>query len=256
MAEKISAVIVTLDEEHDIGECIESVSWYDEVLVVDSGSKDRTVEIAISMGARVIHRPFEGFARQKQFAVDSAEHDWILSIDADERATRELSSCIQNLDLNADVTAGYIVNRREFFQGRELKHGRSGPLGFIRFFNRRKGRFSQPAVHETVEIHGAPGKCHGDLIHNSYRTLTEHFSKFNLYTSLYAAESYERGDRTVPWRVIASFPKTLIDVLIVRLGVLDGYRGILLGVFHALYVMVRQAKLYEIQRESCQMTDR
>lgn len=245
----LSAVIITLNEEMDIADCIESVSWCKEILVVDSGSSDKTIQIAASLGARVIHHDFRGFGAQKQFGVDSAKYDWILSIDADERVSPELRACIQRLPLEDIDTAGYLVERIEFFQGRELKYGRARPRELIRLFHRGRGRFSAAVVHEEVCVDGPTETCDGKLLHNSYRSLSEYFTKFNHYTSLHAQERFEKGERTRPWRILISFPKALVNALIIQRGVLDGYKGILMGILHAFYTMIKLAKLYEMQKE-------
>lgn len=243
----VSAVIITFNEEKNITSCIESLQWCDEIIVVDSHSTDNTVEIAQSLGATVILHTFEGYGKQKQFAIEHATHNWVLSIDADEIVTKELASEIQNSSL--DVNVGYTIPRIEYFQGKRLRFNKGSGERFLRFFNKDKGHFTDSSVHEYVKISGSCGSLKQALLHNSYYNLRQYFDKFNNYTTLQAEEYYKRGKRTNAITIMIRFPLALLETLFFRAYLLDGYRGFLMGVLHSIYTTVKYAKLLELQRK-------
>src|SRR3954452_8793579 len=175
---KISATIITLNEAENIREACESVSWADEVLVIDSGSTDSTAEIAADCGARILNHSWPGFSQQKQFAVEHAQHDWIFSLDADERVSPELKTSIDVVRNHDDLKRadGYRVSRRAFYMGRWIRGGGWYPDYQLRFFNRRRGHWGERVIHESVVMnHGARVETlDGDLLHYSMRDPQHH----------------------------------------------------------------------------------
>src|SRR5690242_17098600 len=175
---KISAVIITFNEENNIRAACESVSWADEILVVDSESSDATREIALACGARVINRPWPGFSAQKQFATDSARHDWILSLDADERVSNELKASITSLrdSISGPSAAGFRIPRSTFYMNRWIKGGGWYPNYQLRLFDRRRGRWRERLIHESVVMNedARVETLSGDLLHYTVRDAAEH----------------------------------------------------------------------------------
>ncbi len=191
---KISCVIITYNEEENLAECLKSVSWCDEIIVVDSGSTDKTVEIAEKFGAKVFKKNFTGYGEQKQYAVSLASNDWIFSIDADEVVSNELKKNILNrFSSKLNLPDGFLMHRRLIFLGKEFKYGRESKELILRLFNKQSGSFNSAKVHETVELKGRVEKLDGILFHNSYKNLEQYFQKFNDYTSKAADELFKKG---------------------------------------------------------------
>jgi len=245
--QNLSVVVITFNEEANILRCINSVKGLaDEILVVDSQSTDRTVEISRNAGCRVIIHPFEGYGQQKQFGVDQANNDWILSIDADEEVTPELKDEIKIL-LNADIpNDGYNIAITLLYMGKILRNTGNN---YLRLFNRTKGKFRFVKVHEKVDLEGSVGRLKSKILHYSYRDLAHHLQKINTYTTQ-AAEGYtEKGRRfSKPW-VAFKFPITFFVYYFIRLGILDGYPGFLWAFFAAFYGSIKVAKTIEIQEK-------
>lgn len=249
---KLSVVIITFNEERNIGSCIGSVKPVaDEIVVVDSLSTDQTAEVCKSLGCRVILREFTGYASQKQFAVDQALNDWILSVDADEMITSELRSEIKDMLSRDEIKeSGFMIRRIFFYLGRELKHGGAGRELLLRLFDRRKGGFTQVPVHEKVEVSGPVGRLKGNMIHHSYRDLTHHLQKINIYTSR-AAEGFARkGKKFSKFWVAMKFPVSFCTFYFIRLGFLDGYPGFIWSFLAAFYGSFKIAKTIEMEHTS------
>jgi len=245
----LSVVIITHNEEENIPHCIHSVKdLADEILVVDSFSTDRTVEICNSSGCKVISHPFEGYGQQKQFGVDQAANSWILSLDADEVVTDELKQEIRTLLQQEPVPhGGYQIPFSLFYMGRILRYSGTGNEFHLRLFDRTKGRFTVVKVHEGVEVNGPVGSLKGKIIHYSYRDLFHHLQKINTYTTQ-AAEGYTAQGRKFSKAWVAfKFPVSFFVFYIIKLGILDGYPGFLWSFFAALYGSVKVAKTIEMQ---------
>ena len=191
----LSAVVITLDEEADIGRTLEAVRFADEILVVDSGSRDRTVEICRSRGARVLMRPFDGYGPQKRFAVEQAQNDWVLCVDADEVLTPELASAIQALLAQGPPLPAYRLTFHTVFMGQALSRGAIGHRGHVRLFDRRRARWTTARVHEAVEVDGPVGSLPGVVHHYNVRDLSEAIAKLDLYSRMGAEELLRRGRR-------------------------------------------------------------
>src|SRR6266849_4869374 len=203
---QITATIITLNEAENIRAACESVAWADEILVVDSESTDATREIAAHCGARVIVNPWPGFAAQKQFAVEAAKHDWVFSLDADERVSPELQASIEALrdSDESSLADGYRVPRRAFYLGRWIRGGGWYPDYQLRLFNRRRGRWGERVIHESVAMdQGAQVETlGGDLLHYSMRDTNHHQQMIEeRYAPLGARQMFRDGKRTSTWRI-------------------------------------------------------
>jgi glycosyltransferase involved in cell wall biosynthesis len=281
----LSVVIITHNEESNLARTLESVKplvcdGKGEIIVVDSGSTDRTVEIAKSFGAKVFVEEWKGFAAQKNSAIDKAAGDWILSLDADEEVGRDLSTLIifsiserrphPKQELIAAMfgpmppanVSGYWMQRRNKFLGRLLWHGGFWPDPKLRLFRRGSGRFENSAVHETAKVDGHTAKLKsGVLIHHSYPTLSDYIEHMNRYSSLGAEMVVAKGNGKVSFSVINIALRPLLTFVynyFFRLGFLDGRKGLLLHLYHAVYVSWKYAKAWELSRNRMkrQLTDR
>lgn len=244
---KISAVIITLNEEKKIAEAVRSVAWADEILVVDSGSRDRTREIAAAMGARVIEREWPGFAEQKQFAADSAANDWILSLDADERVSPELHAEIAELK---DTAAGHRIPRLSIYMNRPIRHGGWYPDRQLRLFDRRRGHWKKLRVHESVEMdEGAVVMdLRGDIIHYSVDDAAHHHRMIGeRYAPLAAEQMFDDGRRTSQIRIAAAGPAAFVRSYLLKAGFLDGLPGYAIARFAAHHAFLKHLLLWEMQ---------
>ena len=244
-APRISAVVITLDEEAHIRRCLESAAWADEIIVVDAESRDKTVQIAREFTDRVFSRPWPGFAPQKNFALDQGTGQWLLSLDADEEVSPELRAEIVATIANAEACDGHAVRRRNMFLGQWIRHGGLYPDWQIRLFRRGHGRFSDHAVHESVRVEGRVGRLRGHLVHRSYDDVADFFERAGRYSSL-AAEEWVRGGRRVQTRELVLRPLArFLSMYLARQGFLDGRRGLLLAMLYAYYVFMRTTKAWE-----------
>jgi glycosyltransferase involved in cell wall biosynthesis len=242
-----TATIITFNEALNIAACIRSVAFFAEVLVIDSGSTDDTVALAQAAGAQVIRNPWPGFGLQKQFAVDQARHDWVFSIDADERVSAELQAAIVRLFADVPGAAGYLVNRCNHFMGRPLRHGEGYPDWCLRLFHRHSGRWSADVVHEKVLLQADPKRITGDLDHFSEASLAGYLDKQNSYTTLQAAELFARGKDAGVAKLALSPLVRFVKFYFFRLGFLDGVPGlvhILIGCFNSFSKYAKLRELY------------
>jgi len=228
MAERIplSLVVITRDAASDIGACIASAPFAAEAVVVDSGSRDDTVEVARAAGARVVHRDFAGFGTQKDFAVGEAVHDWVLCLDADERVSPALARAIVALfDRGPPAAPAYALARRNRFLGRWLAHGEGYPDWNVRLFDRRRARWTADPVHEHVVADAPPARLAGDLMHTSAESIEDYVAKQNHYTTLQAQAMHARGERAGFGRIVLSPLTRFLRYYVVRGGFLDGAAG-------------------------------
>jgi glycosyltransferase involved in cell wall biosynthesis len=247
---RISAVIITYNEEKNISAALESVSWADEVVVVDSNSTDRTTEIAAQMGARVIIRDWPGFSPQKQFGADAAANDWILSLDADERVTPQLRTEIEAVKASGTHADGYRIPRLSIYMDREIRHSGWYPDRQLRLFDRRKGRWNGRMIHESVEM--APGAkvadLGSDILHFSVESAAHHHKMIGeRYAPLGARQMFERSVTTSRFRVAAAGPVAFLRSYILKLGVLDGFPGFCIARFAAYHAYLKHLLLLEMQ---------
>lgn len=222
----LSVAIITLNAATQLEACLNSARFADDIVVVDSGSTDGTIELAERHGARVIQQAWLGFGPQKQFAVDTARHDWVLCLDADERVTPELQAAIENA-LREPANGAYRFARCNRFLGRYLKHGEGYPDWSLRLFDRRRARWSDDAVHEKVISDGAIGTLAGDLLHDSAESLAAYLNKQNRYTSLAAEMALAAGKKTGFARIALSPLVRFIKFYFIRQGFRDGLPGLI-----------------------------
>ncbi len=247
-----TATIITLNESEHIADCVRSVSFFDEVLVVDSGSTDETVRLARNAGATVIENAWPGFGQQKQFALEKARNHWIFSIDADERVTDELRASIEHLFRVRPMAQGYTINRRNHFMGRALRHGEGYPDWCLRLFDRRHASWSEDPVHEKVELWGRIDRLHGgDLEHFSELSLSEYMDKQNQYTTLQARHLSESGRRASIAKLVMSPFVRFLKFYFLRLGFLDGVPGLVHITVGCYNSFLKYAKLRELQGNRC-----
>ena len=247
MPEPLSVAVITLNAGRQLDACLQSVAFADEILVVDSGSTDATLEIAQRRGARVLRQDWLGYGGQKRFAANQAKHRWVLSIDADERVSDALRESIQN-ELKAPRFQAYQMPRRNRFLGRWLRHGEGYPDFSLRLFNREHANWSDDPVHEKVVAGTAVGRLKGDLLHESESGIADYIAKQNRYTTLQAEALHARGKRAGVLRLVFSPLFRFIKFYFLRLGFLDGLPGlihILIGCQNSFY---KYAKLLELER--------
>jgi glycosyltransferase involved in cell wall biosynthesis len=245
----VSIILITKNEEHNIRECLSTVVWADEIVVVDAGSSDATVTKAREFTEKVYVRPWEGYGAAKNFALSQITSDWILWIDADERVSDPLRDEIQHVLATKDQKAvAFSVPRKANFLGRWILHCGWYPGRVIRLFKRGSGRFTESRVHERLEFEGNEEKLTSDLLHYTDPTLTRYFEKLNKYTSL-AAEELSDERRSFRVSQITARPLfTFIRMYFLKLGFLDGLPGFILCVLSSCYVFTKYAKLWEQRR--------
>jgi glycosyltransferase involved in cell wall biosynthesis len=248
---KVSAVIITFNEEKNIAEAIKSVAFADEIIVVDSESTDKTREIAENLGAKVITQKWLGFSKQKQFAVDSATYNQILSLDADERISDKLRDEILSLKTSKNLADGYKIPRLSIYMNREIRHCGWYPDWQLRFFNRTKGRWKNALIHESFEIDGKIDKLKHDILHSGVENATYHHKMIGeRYAPLAAKQMFDRGKRTTAFKVATFGLTTFLQTYIVRLGFLDGFAGFCIARFAAHHAFMKYLLLWEMQSKS------
>jgi glycosyltransferase involved in cell wall biosynthesis len=249
MRESLSVTIITLNAESQLPACLASVAFADEIIVVDSGSRDATVEIATRHGARVIYKDWLGYGGQKQFAVAQAKHNWVLCLDADERVSDALRATIQQ-ELAAPAFQAYRMPRCNRFMGRWLRHGEGYPDWSLRLFDRRHANWSDDPIHEKVVTSVPIGSLRGDLLHESEITLDDYLAKQNRYTTLQAQVLHAHGKRVGFAKLLLSPLFRFIKFYVVRLGFLDGSAGLVHIAIGCFNTFNKYAKLIELQRRS------
>ena len=249
MSVKISAVIITFNEESNIEDAIRSVIWVDEIVIVDSESTDRTRELAESLGARVLINPWPGFSAQKQFAVDQAVNEWILSLDADERVSEALKNEINEIRTSGATADGYRIPRLSYYMGRAIKHGGWYPDLQLRLFDRRMGKWNGAVIHESVRMSAQAkvDRLRGDIIHFTVKDTTEHLKMIReRYAPLGAKKMFEEGRRTSTIKAALSTWFAFIRGYFLKLGVLDGLAGFYIAYFAARHTFLKHRILLEI----------
>ena len=254
----LSVAIVTYNEEANLERTLTSLTWADQILVVDSGSTDRTTEIARRFNATVLERPWPGFAAQKNFAMAQCTGDWILSLDADEELSPELQHEIRRTLASQPTVDAFYLKRRNLFLGRWIRHGGFYPDAKLRLFRRsplRPIEFEQRPVHETIHPHGPTATLQSDLIHHAYPTLESYIEHMDRYSSLGAQILVDKGRTSTG--ILAFLANVLfIPALtfkwnyIFRLGLLDGREGLLQHLYHAAYTSWKYAKAWDLARRN------
>jgi (heptosyl)LPS beta-1,4-glucosyltransferase len=247
---KISAVIITHNEEQNILAALESVSWADEIVVIDSNSTDRGCQIATDYGAKVVVHDWPGFSDQKQFGVDAAVHDWIFSLDADERVSPQLKKEIEALRTATSKADGYRIPRLSLYMGRWIHHSGWYPDKQLRLFDRRKGRWNGRRIHESVEMNTASkvGDLDSDIYHFGVENAAEHHKMIGeRYAPLGARHMFENGITTSRLRVALAGPIAFLRSYVVKLGFLDGFPGFCIARFAAYHAYLKHLLLFEMQ---------
>ena len=239
---KISATIITLNEERKIVRAIESLRCCDEILVVDSGSTDRTVELAARLGARVVETPWHGYARQKNFAAEQAENDWILSLDADEALSEALEGEIWAIKKNGPAYEGYTMPRLAQYCGRWILHSGWHPDRKLRLYHRSRAEWVGQYVHESVRVSGRVGHLESSILHFTCDSLSEHLKSMDRYTTLAAQEIVAHKTRITKGRLLLGPIWTFFRSYFVKRGYLDGLEGLSIAWMAALYTYLKYAK--------------
>ncbi|MCK9380282.1 MAG: glycosyltransferase family 2 protein [Sulfuritalea sp.] len=245
----LSAVLITRNAASQLAECLASVAFCEEIIIVDSASEDATVAIAESCGARVVQSDWRGFGPQKQFAVEQARNDWVLCIDADERVSERLRESILAA-LSAPPFRAFHFARCNRFMGRYLKHGEGYPDWSLRLFDRRSAHWSDDAVHEKVLTTGETGTLQGDLLHESAESLEAYLAKQNRYSTLAANAALASGRRATVWHLLLSPALRFIKFYFLRMGLLDGLPGLVHILVGCTASFAKYAKMLDFQRSN------
>lgn len=239
---KISATIITLNEERNIARAMESLRCVDEIVVMDSGSTDRTAEIAAKLGARVIESPWPGYAKQKNLAAEQASHEWILSLDADESLSEALEAEIWQLKKTGPRFDAYTMPRMAQYLGRWIRHSGWYPDRKVRLYRRDKAAWEGAFVHESVQVSGRVGHLESNLLHFTCSSLSEHLRTMDRYTTLAAEQLLATGGKPTWPRLIFVPPWTFLRTYVLKLGFLDGAEGLAIASMAAFYNYLKFAK--------------
>jgi glycosyltransferase involved in cell wall biosynthesis len=244
---KVSVTIITLNEAEHIAAAIDSAAWADEVIVVDSGSKDATCDIALGKGAKVSERAWTGWVDQKNHAASLAANDWIFSLDADERITPALADEVRRLLASEPPRHGYRAPRVAYHLGRWVRTTDFYPDFQTRLYDRRAARWRGKYVHESVSVDGPVGQLTNEIEHYSFRDLDDQLNRINHYTTLSARQMYDAGRRASVFDVLVHPPAAFLRNYILRRGIVDGSVGFTISAINAYSVFLKFAKLRELQ---------
>lgn len=246
----ITAIVLTYNSARTLESVLKSLTWCGQILIVDSGSTDETLKIAEECGAIIKKRKFTGFGDQKNFAVSSAEYDWVFVVDSDEVVSPELSREIREAFQEPDPeVSGFYIPIRLFFLGSKMAYGGNTVKHALRLFDRRNGNFNLALVHELVELQGRRKFLKNTVSHYSYLTIDDYFEKFNRYTTFGAQELYRMGKKPIMLKVWLGLPVYFMKMYVFKGGILDGYHGFLWCLLSSFYPVVKYAKLRELQRQ-------
>jgi glycosyltransferase involved in cell wall biosynthesis len=247
LSTQLSVIVITKNEEANIADCLESVRWADEIIVVDSQSTDKTIEVAKKYAGKIFIIKWNGFSAAKNYAIEQAKNGWIFSIDADERVTPELAEEIQEIVKNqVSSSNAYEVGRKAYFLGKWIRHCGWYPSYVVRLFRSGSGRYNVSRVHEKFDASGKIERLKHDLTHLTDNDLHHYFSKYNIYTSLAAQDLSDNKRRFTITDIIFKPMFTFLKMYVLRLGFLDGIHGFILCSLSASYVFTKYAKLWEI----------
>ncbi|HJR77576.1 MAG TPA: glycosyltransferase family 2 protein [Nitrospiraceae bacterium] len=243
----IAAIVVTKNEEHNIADCLGTLTWVEEIIVVDAESTDRTVEIAKSFTPHVFVRPWPGYGPQKNFGIDRARAEWILIVDADERVPKplrdEIVAVLQGNETGE--TAGYEIPRRNYFYGKWIEGGGLYPDYQLRLFKKTAGRYDDVLLHENFRLQGSTRRLEQPLDHYSMPTVAAHVRKMMRYTGLAAEEKLKCASRISAWTIATHHLATILKTLVTRGGYRDGVHGLIVAMFAGLHTFVKYAKAWE-----------
>ncbi|MDZ4711548.1 MAG: glycosyltransferase family 2 protein [bacterium] len=243
---KLSVITLTKNSERTIDKTLNSIyGWADEIIIIDSRSEDRTIEIAKKFGCKVFHKELQGFGEQKSYGVAQSSNDWVMIVDSDEVVTDELKNEI-SAKLVCTEPNGFNVPITLVFMGRVMRYGREYKMPHLRLFNKKYGDYNSSKVHEDVELKGEAGSLENHILHYSYADLNEYFKKFNHYTSLAAQDLKSKGRRTNTFEIAIRFPIQFFQTYFLHLNFLNGYPGFIWSLCSAFYPVIKLAKLKEL----------
>ena len=247
----LSLCLITYNEERNLDECLASfTSLAGEIIVVDSGSSDRTREIAEKHGARFHVSPFDGFGRQKQKAIDLATGSWVFVVDADERATPSLVEEVRAVVKREPAMNGYEVNRVNFFLGKPILHSGWAPDHVLRLFRKGAGRTSDNLVHEEIRVSGKVGRLSSSLHHYTYRTLDDYLKKSARYAALSSKEKLKNGARPGLFKILLDPPFVFFKMYVMKQGFRDGREGLFLAILYGFYTAIKYIWMYYPEKEA------
>ena len=245
---RISAAVICRDEEDRIAECLESVAWCDETVVVDSGSRDDTVRVARKHATRVLHHDWAGHVAQKQFALEQTQGDWILCLDADERCTPQLRAALQRALREFPTLAGFEVRRRTFYLGRWIRHGGWYPDWKLRIVRRGRARWGGRDPHDRLIPEGPTRRLDADLVHHTYRGFADQVRTVQRFSDVVAEGWCAEGRSFSLWRALLHPPTKFLESYVWKAGFRDGFPGLVIAVTSAFYVFAKHVKLWEKSR--------
>ncbi len=249
--EGLSVTIITLNEEENIRDCLESVKWADEIIVIDSESTDKTVDICKEYTEKIyLEREWHGFGKQKNLCIEKAKGPWILNIDADERITPELKKEVEHvLSGGQGRYSGFYIPRKSFFIGKWIRYCGWYPDYNLRLFRKDKGRFSERLVHESVELKEKAGYLKNPLEHYTYKSIGDYLLRAEKYSKLAAEEMLKNGKTVNYFDILLRPLSTFLKMFILKRGFLEGYRGLILSYLYASYTLSKYAKLWEMKEK-------
>jgi glycosyltransferase involved in cell wall biosynthesis len=245
---RISAAVICQDEEHAIEDCLASLAWCDEIVVVDSGSLDRTVEIARKYATRVLHNPWSGYVAQKNFALEQTTGEWILCLDADERVTPALRAAIERALAGPAACDGFAMRRHVFHLGRWIDHGGWYPDWKLRLVRRGRARWGGVDPHDKLVADGPVARLDADLVHLSYRDFAAHVRTLQRFSDVVAAQWAREGRRFSLPRALLHPPVKFFECFVWKQGFRDGWPGFVIAATSAFYVFAKHVKLFEHTR--------
>jgi glycosyltransferase involved in cell wall biosynthesis len=247
---KLSVTVITKNEAADIAAALDSVRWADEIVIVDSGSTDDTIAIARQFTERIVVREWPGYAAQKNVAASLASHDWILSLDADERVTPALAAEIRKTLSEAPSVAAFRVPRVTWHLGRWIRTTDWYPDYQTRLYDRTRAQWTGTYVHEAVQVEGTLGALTHDIQHYAYRDIADHLETIDRYTTLAARQMRDQGRQAGLLQLVGHPPLAFLRNYVGKGGIRDGAVGFVISAMNAYYVFLKFAKLWELQRAS------
>ena len=244
---KISVIVITKDEEKNISDCLKSVEWGDEIIVVDSESTDKTIELAKKITDKVFIRKWEGYVSQKRYALSLANNEWVLSLDADERVTPELKDEI--LNLSPGNISGFRIRRKNFLLKKEITSCGWEKDYQLRLFKKDKTVLSDRLVHEKFIVDGQVDTLKNPILHYTFSSFADYLNKINYYTSLKAQELFKKKKRIGGWTIFSHTISAFFSFFIIRKGFRDGVYGLIISMLHSVSTMMNYIKLWEIQNK-------
>ncbi|MBN1232455.1 MAG: glycosyltransferase, partial [Candidatus Coatesbacteria bacterium] len=244
----VSVFMIIKNEEENLQECLENLLWAAELIIVDTGSSDKSIEIAKKFTDKVFIEKWEGFGKTKNKALLHTNLDWVFSIDADERVTNDLKKEIEIAIKNERID-GYYIKRLPYFLGKPVFHGGWYPGWVLRLFKKKKGRFSNKNIHEKIQLEGKTAFLENDLIHLTYPTVEEYIRKLNIYTTISAKEVLNDGKQAKMIDIFVRPAALFIKMYFLKMGFLDGINGFILAVFSSIYPLLKYSKAYFFEKK-------